>query len=99
MAAIAAVLTMEPDTLLMDEPTSALDPYNRRRIIDTIRALPVTRVIASHDLDMIADTCERVILLSDGAVVADGDADEILRDRALLERHRLELPFRYAPRA
>lgn len=95
MAAIAAVLTMEPSVLLMDEPTSALDPYNRRQIIRTVGALPGAKVIASHDLDMIADTCERVILLSDGAVVADGDAETVLRDRELLERHRLERPARY----
>lgn len=98
MAAIAAVLTMEPDAILMDEPSAALDPFNRRQVIRAIRTLPGTRVIASHDLDMIADTCERVILLSGGEVVADGDTDAILRDRALLEQHRLELPFRFAPR-
>ena len=93
MAAIATILAMEPDAILMDEPTSALDPYNRRLVINTIRGLTQTKLITSHDLDMILDTCERVILLSGGAVAADGPADAILRDRALLEAHRMELPL------
>ena len=93
MAAIATILAMEPDAILMDEPTAALDPYNRRIIINTIRELKQTKVITSHDLDMILDTCERVILLSDGRIAADGPAGELLRDRALLEAHHLELPF------
>ncbi|MCR5371723.1 MAG: energy-coupling factor ABC transporter ATP-binding protein [Clostridium sp.] len=93
MAAIATILAMEPETILMDEPTSALDPCNRRIVINTIRGLPQTKLISSHDLDMILDTCSRVILLSDGAVAADGPAQEILRDRALLESHHLELPL------
>ena len=94
MAAIATILAMEPETVLMDEPTTALDPYNRRMVINTIRALPQTRLISSHDLDMILDTCERVILLSGGRIAADGSAGEILRDRALLEANRMELPLR-----
>ena len=93
MAAIATVLAMEPEAILMDEPTSALDPYNRRIVINTIRSLPQTKLITSHDLDMILDTCERVILLSDGRIAADGPADEILRDRALLEANHMELPL------
>ena len=93
MAAIATILAMEPDVILMDEPSSALDPYNRRIVINTIRGLKQTKLIASHDLDMILDTCGRVILLDRGRIVADGPADEILRDRELLEAHRMELPF------
>ena len=93
MAAIATILAMEPEAVLMDEPSSALDPYNRRLVINTVRELRQTKLITSHDLDMILDTCERVILLSGGAVAADGPADLILRDKALLEAHRMELPF------
>ena len=98
MAAIATILAMEPKAILMDEPSSALDPYNRRIVINTIRELQQTKLITSHDLDMILDTCERVILLSGGRIVADGPADVILRDKALLEAHRMELPFCLAGR-
>ena len=94
MAAIATVLAMDPEVILMDEPSSALDPCNRRVVINTIRTLPQTKLIASHDLDMILDTCDRVLLMSGGVLVADGPAQTLLRDRALLEAHRMELPFR-----
>ncbi|MBO5521783.1 MAG: ABC transporter ATP-binding protein [Eubacterium sp.] len=93
MAAIATILAMQPEMILMDEPTAALDPYNRRIVINTIRELPQTKLITSHDLDMILDTCDRVILLSGGKIAADGPAQEILRDKELLESSRMELPF------
>ena len=93
MAAIATVLAMDPEAILMDEPTSALDPFNRRIVINTIRELEQTKLITSHDLDMILDTCDRVILLSEGRIVADGAASAVLRDRKLLESHRMELPL------
>lgn len=95
MAAIATILAMDPDTMLMDEPTSALDPYNRRVVINSIKSLSNTKLIASHDLDMILDTCSRVILLGGGRIAADGPASEILQNRTLLESNRLELPLRY----
>ena len=93
MAAIAAVLAMEPEAVLMDEPTSGLDPYNRRLIIRTVRGMKETKLIASHDLDMILDCCGRVILLSEGRIAADGRAEDVLRDKALLEANHLELPL------
>lgn len=93
MAAIATILAMEPEAVLMDEPTSALDPYNRRIVINTIRDMDQTRVITSHDLDMILDTCDRVILISEGRVVADGKAADILSDKELLEANHMELPL------
>lgn len=93
MAAIATILAMEPETILMDEPSTALDPVNRRTVINTIRNLPQTKLIASHDLDMILDICQRVILLSHGQIVADGKAEDILQDKPLLEANRMELPF------
>ena len=96
MAAIATILAMEPEAILMDEPTTALDPFNRRTVINIIRDLKQTRLIASHDLDMILDTCERVILLSGGRIAADGPADVILRDRKLLEANRMELPLSFS---
>ena len=94
MAAIATILAMEPEAVLMDEPSSALDPYNRWLVINTIRELRQTKLITSHDLDMILDTCRRVILLDRGRIVADGPAEEILRNKELLESHRMELPDR-----
>lgn len=96
MAAIATILAMEPEAILMDEPTSALDPYNRRVVINTIRELPQTKLITSHDLDMIAETCDRVILLSGGKLAADGPAQEILHNRELLECNRMELPLSFS---
>lgn len=93
MAAIATILVMNPEALIMDEPTTALDPINRRTVIRAINDLPQTKLIASHDLDMILDTCDRVILISRGAIVADGKTQDILRDKALLEANRMELPF------
>lgn len=93
MAAIATVLAMDPEVLLMDEPTSALDPYNRRIVINTINSLPNTKIVTSHDLDMILDTCQKVILLSEGRIAAQGDAKEILTNKALLEGNRMELPL------
>ena len=93
MAAIATILAMEPEVIVMDEPSTALDPVNRRMVINTIRQLPQTMLIASHDLDMILDTCQRVILLSQGTIAADDDAERILRNRELLESNRMELPL------
>lgn len=95
MAAIASVLVMKPSVILMDEPTNALDPSNRRLVINTIKALPQTKLIASHDLDMVWDCCERVVLLHHGRVAADGSREEILKNRELLENNHLELPLRF----
>ncbi len=94
LVAIATILAMEPEVILMDEPEASLDPRNRRRLIRLLNELTPARFIASHDLDMILDTCSRVILMSHGTIAADGPAREILTDRALLEAHDLELPLR-----
>ena len=96
MAAIATVLAMEPEVIIMDEPSVSLDPYNRRAVINVINSLTQTKIIASHDLDMIMETCRRVILISDGQIVASGDVNEILRNKELLENNRMELPFSLA---
>lgn len=95
MAAIATILTMRPKVILMDEPSTALDPENRRRVINAINDLNITKIIASHDLDMILDTCDRVILMHDGVIVADGKTEEILRNEKLLKENHMELPFRF----
>ena len=93
MAAIATILAMDPEVILMDEPSTALDPMNRRTLINTIKQLPHTKIIASHDLDMILETCNRVILLNHGEIVADGKTKELLTNRKLLEANRMELPL------
>lgn len=79
--------------LLMDEPSASLDPKNRRKLIRLLKELPGTKLISSHDLDMVLETCERVLILKDGQIVADGPAGEILRNQTLLEENDLELPF------
>lgn len=98
MAAIATILAMKPKAMLMDEPSTALDPQNRRTLIRTLNALPITKIIASHDLDLILDTCDRVLLLSDGRIAADGSVNDILYDKELLENNHLELPLCLAGR-
>lgn len=95
LASIAVVLAMAPKMLLLDEPTNGLDPYNRRKIINILKDIPQTKLIASHDLDLIYDTCNRVLLLSDGKIMADGSAEEILKNKELLEKYHLELPLRF----
>lgn len=97
LVSIATILAMEPDCILMDEPEAALDPRNRRRLIELLKTLKPAKLIASHDLDLILDTCDRVILMSHGRIVADGLAQEILRDEKLLVEHDLELPLRLQP--
>lgn len=93
MVAIATILSMTPDIILMDEPSIALDPKNRRNLIQILNQFEHLKIIASHDLDMILETCSRTILLSDGKIVADGDTKEILLDKKLLEENGLELPL------
>jgi ATP-binding cassette subfamily F protein 3 len=86
-------LSMTPDILLMDEPSIALDPRNRKNLISILNEFDHLKLIASHDLDFIWDTCNRVVLMDQGKIVADGPAEEILRDEALLTAHGLELPL------
>ncbi|NTU53160.1 MAG: energy-coupling factor ABC transporter ATP-binding protein, partial [Chlorobiaceae bacterium] len=93
-AALAAVLVMEPELLVMDEPTADLDPRNRRMLIGLINDLPVTRLTVSHDLDFIWETCNRVCIMNQGKIIADGPTREILSNRTLLEQNALELPLR-----
>lgn len=89
MAAIATVLAMEPKAILLDEPTASLDPANRRKIIAALNNLDVTKVIATHDIDMVKATCDRVLLLNKGKIVADGPTENVLGDEALLEANNL----------
>ncbi len=92
--AIAAVLAMSPDILVMDEPTSGLDPRARRRLMDLLAGFTHTKIIASHDLDMILSLCPRTIVLHQGTIAADGPTAAVLADQDLLLRSGLELPLR-----
>ena len=90
--AIATVLSMEPSILVMDEPTSNLDPRARRQIIDLIRRFRHTTLIATHDMEMVLDLCDRTIVMKDGKIVADGNTQHVFGDLALLEDCGLEQP-------
>lgn len=92
-AAIATVLSMQPDVLIMDEPTSALDPKSRRRIIGILKSFEHTKIIASHDLDMVFETCKRTIVIKEGRIAADGATEEILSNAELLDDCGLEMPL------
>jgi cobalt/nickel transport system ATP-binding protein len=89
MVAIAGVLAMDPVLMLFDEPTSFLDPKSRRNLLPVFDKLPITKVIATHDLEMAAAICNRVIVLQNGRVVADGTPDTILNNKQLLENSGL----------
>ena len=93
LASIATVLSMNPEILIFDEPTVALDPKNRRRFIEVLNSLKTTKIVTSHDLDLIYDTCERTILIADGKIVKDGLTKDILHNQELLDNNGLELPL------
>jgi cobalt/nickel transport system ATP-binding protein len=90
--AVATVLAMKPEILVLDEPSSNLDPAGRRELADILRSLDVTIVMVTHDLPYAFELCERAVILSGGVIVADGKTGDILRDADLLAAHRLELP-------
>ena len=96
--AIATVLAMEPEILVLDEPSSNLDPASRRELADILRSLGVTVLMVTHDLPYALELCPRSVVLSDGIVVADGATYDVLTDDALMAAHRLELPFGFDPR-
>ena len=90
--AIATALAMSPDILLLDEPSSNLDPRGRRRLIELLRSFEHTRILATHDLELVVEVCSRVIVLGGGRVVADGPTREILNNEELMLAHALERP-------
>lgn len=98
LASIATVLSTGSRLLLLDEPTVALDPRNRRGLMEVVRSLPCAKLIASHDLDFIYDTCPRTIVLSKGRAVYAGNTRDVLRDQAFLEANGLELPLSFISR-
>jgi cobalt/nickel transport system ATP-binding protein len=97
--AVATVLAMEPELLVLDEPSSNLDPASRRELADIVRALDVTVLMVTHDLPYALELCPRSLILSDGVIAADGPTGDLLADDALMRAHRLELPFGFDPRS
>ncbi|MEU3348692.1 ABC transporter ATP-binding protein [Streptomyces sp. NPDC006700] len=97
--AVATVLAMEPEILVLDEPSSNLDPASRRELADILRSLDVTVLMVTHDLPYALELCPRALVLSDGVIAADGATGELLADDALMRAHRLELPFGFDPRS
>lgn len=92
-ASIATVLSMQPDILLMDEPTASLDPKSRRRVINLLKSFNHTKIIATHDLDMVLENCERTIVMKEGQIAVEGPSSQLLRDEKILIDCGLELPM------
>jgi len=91
-ASLATILSMDPEIIVLDEPSSNLDPRSRKELIRLLASFPQTRIVATHDLEMVLQLCDRVALMDQGAVVALGLPEEVLSDEGLLKSHGLELP-------
>jgi len=90
--AVATVLAMKPEILVLDEPSSNLDPASRRELADILRSLEITMIMVTHDLPYAYELCERSLILSGGVIAADAKTRELLMDAELLKKHRLEMP-------
>ncbi|MDX6742908.1 ABC transporter ATP-binding protein [Actinocorallia sp. A-T 12471] len=97
--AVATVLAMRPEILVLDEPSSNLDPASRRELAEILLSLDVTVLMVTHDLPYAAQLCPRSLILSDGIIAADGPTLDLLSDAELMAAHRLELPFGFVPQA
>jgi cobalt/nickel transport system ATP-binding protein len=95
--AVATVLSMQPEILVLDEPSSNLDPASRRELAEILTDLDVTTLMVTHDLPYALELCDRSVILSGGTIVADGRTIDILTDADLMAAHRLELPFGFQP--
>lgn len=95
--AVATVLAMKPEILVLDEPSSNLDPASRRELAEILQSLPVTLLLVTHDLPYALELCERSLILSDGVIAADGPTGAILGDEVLMKKNRLELPVGFSP--
>ncbi|GAB4148817.1 MAG: ABC transporter ATP-binding protein [Candidatus Promineifilaceae bacterium] len=90
--AIATVLSMDPEILVLDEPSAGLDPRARRSLINLLRQLPITMLVSTHDMLMVRELFPRMIIMDEGCIVADGPTAALMSDAALLEAHGLEMP-------
>lgn len=90
--AIATVLAMSPEILVLDEPSAGLDPRGRRQLVNLLRELPLTMLVSTHDMPLVQDLFPRMIIMDEGLIVADGNTADLLSDDALLEAHGLERP-------
>jgi cobalt/nickel transport system ATP-binding protein len=90
--AIATVLSMDPDLLVLDEPSAGLDPRARRTLINLLRAMPLTMLVSTHDMLMVCELFPRMVIMDEGQIVADGPTPELMENQALLETHGLERP-------
>jgi cobalt/nickel transport system ATP-binding protein len=95
--AVATVLAMRPEILVLDEPSSNLDPASRRELAAILRGLPVTLLMVTHDLPYALELCDRSVVLDTGRITADARTVDVLADAELLARHRLELPYGFDP--
>jgi cobalt/nickel transport system ATP-binding protein len=94
--AIAGVLAMQPQVLVFDEPSAQLDPRSRRQLIELLQSLHLTQLIATHDLDLALELCDRTVVLSQGQVVYDGETERVMNNADFLVQHALELPLSYS---
>lgn len=90
--AIATVLSMDAEILVIDEPTSSLDPRGKWALIDLLKRLPVAKIIASHDLELVQALCQRTVILDRGRIIADDKTERVLADMELLGEHGLACP-------
>lgn len=93
LAALATILSMEPQIIALDEPTTGLDPKARRGLIELLKELPKTQIIATHDMDMALEICDRVFVMHRGRVAIEGRPEEVFKDNNLLDECHLELPI------
>jgi cobalt/nickel transport system ATP-binding protein len=91
-ASLATILSMDPEIIVLDEPSSNLDPRSRKELIELLASFPQTRIVATHDLEMVLQLCDRVALLARGKVMTLGSPEDLLTDEPLLKAHGLELP-------
>lgn len=87
---------MKPQVLVFDEPSAQLDPRSRRQLIDLLQTLPLTQLIATHDLDLALELCSRTVVLSRGQIVFDGQTEKVMNDSEFLRAHALEPPLSYS---